>query len=222
MAARLAAVRGRIAAACGRAGRAPESVRLVAVSKNRPVAQTRVLHGLGLRDFGENRVQEARAKAPELPPDIAWHVIGRLQTNKAKHLPEFAAWVHSLDRADLADALERAHAKAGRRVRVLLQVAFAGEEQKGGVAPEEAGALLRHCLGLPSLEVAGLMAFPPWDEDPEASRPVFAACRRLRDELAAATGAALPELSMGMTNDFEVAIEEGATMVRVGTALYED
>lgn len=219
---RLDAVRDAIRRAAQRASRDPATVRLVCVSKTRPQEQTRALHELGLRDFAENRVQEARAKAPLLPADIAWHVIGRLQTNKAKYLPEFAAWLHALDRLDLAEALEKAFAKAGRRLPVLVQVNVAGEEQKGGVAPGDAEGLLRACAALPHLDVRGLMAMAPYSDDPEDARPTFRGLRLLAQDLRARTRLALPELSMGMSGDYEVAIEEGATMVRVGTALYQD
>lgn len=224
LAVNLAAVRARMAAACRRAGRDAGSLRLVAVSKYRPIEHTRALYDLGLRDFGENRVQEGREKIPALAPDIAWHLIGPLQTNKAKYLPGLFGWVHSVERIDVAEALEKAYAKvgAGGRVRVLVQVNIAGEEQKSGCESAEAEALVRAAAALPHLDVVGLMTMAPFLDDAEQARPVFRALRELAERLRAATGLALPELSMGMTGDFEVAIEEGATMVRVGTALYQE
>lgn len=211
----------RIRAACQRAGRPEDSVLLVAVSKYRPLEQTMQLYRAGQRHLGESRVQEAREKIPEMPPDIVWHLIGRLQTNKAKYLPGLVEWVHSVDRLSVAEALEKAYAKEGKSIRVLLQINAGGEEQKAGVEPEEAEEFVRQCAALPHLDVQGLMTMAPFVEDPEQTRPVFRRMRELAEELRASTGLALPHLSMGMTNDFEVAVEEGATMVRVGTALYE-
>lgn len=222
LAANLADVRARMAAACARAGRDATSVKLVAVSKYRPVEHTRALYDLGVRDFGENRVQEGRDKIPVLPHDIAWHLIGPLQTNKAKYLPGLFAWVHSVERVEVADALEKAYAKSGERVRILIQVNIAGEEQKSGCTPADAEALVRAAAAMPHLDVRGLMAMAPFVDDPELARPVFRGLRELAITLREATGLALPELSMGMTGDFEVAIEEGATIVRVGTALYQE
>ncbi|MDK2971007.1 MAG: dependent protein [Candidatus Sumerlaeota bacterium] len=217
----LDAVERRIREACERAGRPRGDVTLVVVSKYRPVEQTRELHALGICNFGESRVQDGREKIPQFPAGIDWHLIGRLQTNKAKYLPGLFVWVHSIDRADAADAIGKAFARKGGTVRCLVQVNIAGEEQKAGVEPGAAAALVRHVASLPNLECVGLMTMAPLVEDPEAARPVFRGLRELAERLRAETGLPLPHLSMGMTNDFEVAVEEGATLVRVGTAVYE-
>lgn len=217
----LEAVRARFDGACARAGRDPAEVRLIAVSKYRPAEETRALYDAGVRDFGENRVQEACAKIPEMPGDIRWHLIGPLQTNKAKYLPGLLAEVHSVERMKVAAALEEEYGKRGLAVSVFVQVNVAGESQKSGCAPQDTEALVRGVAALGSVELAGLMTMAPYGTNAEQARPVFRALRKLRDEVSAATGIALPRLSMGMTNDFEVAIEEGATEVRVGTALYE-
>ena len=222
MAENLARVQDRIETVCRKAGRLPSEVVLVAVSKMRPVEQTRELYGLGVRQFGESRVQEARDKIPGFPPGIAWHLIGRLQTNKAKYLPDLVHWVHSIDRLAAAEALEKAYGAADRTVHGLVQVNVAGEEQKAGVEPEEAEALVRAVEGMAHVRLEGLMTIGPLVDDPETARPVFRQLRGLAEALRASTGLALPHLSMGMTNDFDVAIEEGATLVRVGTALYAE
>ena len=211
----------RIEAACARARRDPSEVRLVAVSKFRPIEQTHELYNAGQRDFAENRVQEGREKIPRLPGDIAWHLIGQLQTNKAKYLPGLFTWVHSVDRPEVVDALEKAYAKANLTVRVLIEVNVAGEKQKAGVAPDQLAELIRHAAARPHLDIRGLMTMAPFVDDPEEVRPVFRQLRDLAVRTEGETGVALPELSMGMTNDFEVAVEEGATMVRIGTALYQ-
>jgi pyridoxal phosphate enzyme (YggS family) len=215
------AVERRLLDACRRSGRSRDDVTLVAVSKFRPSEQTLELYRLGQRHFGESRVQEARQKIPALPGDIEWHLIGRLQTNKAKYLPGLVGWLHALDRVDLVEPLDAAFARHGGRLRCLVQVNIAGEEQKAGVAPGEAAALVRLAASRPTLDVVGLMTMAPLVEDPEAARPVFRALRELAGRLRLDTGLPLPHLSMGMTNDFEIAVEEGATLVRVGTALYE-
>lgn len=218
----LRSVREKAAKAAARAGRSPESVKLISVVKKRPLEQVRELHSLGERFFAENRIQEARDRIPQLPGGIEWHFIGHLQTNKAKYLPGLAQWVHSVDRFSVAEALEKAYAsRSGDPVNVLLQLNVSGEEQKYGADPSDAKALLAACLQLPSLKVRGVMCMAPHSEDPEPARPVFRELRALRDELAENAGVELPELSMGMTNDFEVAIEEGSTMIRVGSGLFE-
>ncbi|MBI5155517.1 YggS family pyridoxal phosphate-dependent enzyme [Candidatus Poribacteria bacterium] len=217
----LARVRERIAAAAKQAGRDPASITLVGVSKNRPADQTRQLFELGVRDFGENRVQEAQAKIPQMPAGPVWHLIGRLQTNKVKYLPGLVHAVHSVDRLEVAQALDTAFARHGLKVRVLLQVNVTGEEQKGGVEPSGAEALLDQVRSLPALELEGLMTMAPYGAGPEGARRVFSQLRTLRDRLAGVSGMSLAHLSMGMSGDFEAAIHEGATLVRIGTALYE-
>jgi len=216
---RAAAVRERIARACARAGRDPASVRLIAVSKTfGPEAVAEAL-AAGIREFGENRVQEALAKIPAVAelaaqrglPAPTWHLVGHLQTNKARAAAGAFAILHGIDSTRLLQALDRA---AAAPVRVLLEVNVAGEPTKFGFAPEDVAGAVALAQTLPHIEVAGLMTVAPRAEDPEAVRPVF---RRLA-ELARELG--LPELSMGMTEDFEVAIEEGATMVRIGRAIF--
>jgi pyridoxal phosphate enzyme (YggS family) len=215
---RLDAVRGRIAAAQRRAGRASEAVRLVLASKTQPPQAVRAAYDSGARDFGENYVQEALAKQGELADlkDIRWHLIGHLQTNKARIAAGSFDIIQSLDSIRLAEALARA--RPDKPMPVLLEINLGGEASKTGVAPDDAEALIRAAGG--KVEVLGLMAIPPPGPDAEHSRPYFVRLRQLRDRLAAATGIALSELSMGMTDDFEVAIEEGATIVRVGRAIF--
>ena len=213
-------VREAVTEAAVRSGRSADAVRLVAVSKRHEEAAIRAAYAAGQRDFGENYVQEARAKAEAIDlPDLCWHYIGQLQSNKAKYVARFAHWCHSVDSAKLADELSHRCGVEGRTLQVLMQVNMVGEEQKGGASPEEAPELLEHMLALPNLEVQGLMTMPPfWSA--ERVRPIFARVAKLRDELAAQFDVTLPELSMGMSGDFEAAIAEGATMVRVGTAIF--
>ena len=220
IAARLAEVRGRIDEAAARAGRAPGAVRLLAVSKNKPPGAIRAAYAAGQREFGENYAQELAEKAEALRDldGIAWHFIGRLQRNKARQVVQVAQAVHTVDRAELAAELGKRAAAAGKRVRVLVEVSVSGEASKGGCAPGELAAVLAAVAAEPSLEAVGLMTVPPDTDDPEGARPFFAALRALRDQHGGA--ASLPELSMGMTHDFAVAIAEGATIVRVGTAIF--
>jgi pyridoxal phosphate enzyme (YggS family) len=229
---RLESLRRRIAAAARRVGRDPASVVLLGVAKRQPPERVAAAVRAGVDHLGENYVQEAREKqrrvselvaaagpAPASPP--RWHLIGRLQRNKARLAVELFDVVETVDREDLARELARRAAAAGRRLDVLLQVNASREPQKGGVAPEALPALLRACGELASLRVAGLMTVPAASPDPEAARPAFAQLRALRDTLRDAPGGThLAELSMGMSADFEVAIEEGATIVRIGTALF--
>ncbi len=222
IAARLRAIEERIAAACARAGRRPEEVRLVGVSKGQPAAAARAAWDAGLHVLGENRVQEAAEKVAALPAAAEWHLIGPLQSNKARRAVELFAAVHSVDRPSIAEHLEREAAARGRELPGLLEVNLAGEASKHGFAPAGLAAAVRPLAGTSHLKIVGLMAIPPQGDSPEDSRPWFRALRSLRDDLAAR-----PEwrgwpgwLSMGMSDDFEVAIEEGATHVRVGTALF--
>jgi PLP dependent protein len=213
VAANVARVRERIAAAAARAGRDPGGVRLVAVSKLFPVAAVRAVVAAGVGDVGENYAQDLEAKAAEVP-GVRWHFVGRLQRNKAAVLVRVGALVHSLDSLAGARALgRRAHA-AGTTARALVQVEVDEREAAHGVAAADLPAFVAACRRVEGLEVTGLMAMPAPVEDPEAARPAF----RRAAELAGGLG--LPELSMGMTADFEVAVEEGATLVRVGTALF--
>ena len=218
IAARLTAVRERIARAARRAERDPAAVRLVLASKTQPPAAIRAAYAAGAREFGENYVQEAAAKQDALADlgDLRWHLIGHLQTNKARDAANRFALIHSLDSARLAAALGRT--RPVPRVAVLIEVNAAGEASKSGVAAAEVERLIEQARA--TVEILGLMTIPPPASDPERSRSHFAALRAMRDRLAAATGLALSELSMGMTDDFEVAIEEGATIVRVGRAVF--
>jgi PLP dependent protein len=218
---RLQGLRERIGAAAKRAGREPGSITLVGVSKTVPAERVLEAVEAGLLDLGENRVQEARDKAGGLPQAVRWHLVGHLQANKANHAARLFQVVHSIDSIDILERLERAAEREGRRMTGLIQIDLAGEATKFGTRPDELDRLLDAGAGLRSVELGGLMVLPPYDPDPERSRPYF---RRLRELLESARRrhADLPlrHLSMGMTEDFEVAIEEGATMVRVGRALF--
>ena len=217
---RLAAVRARIDAAAIQSGRSPGSVRLVAVSKTKPPEAIREAYASGQRDFGENYVQEMALKAAALADlsELRLHFIGALQRNKAKQAASVAAVIHTVDREELATELDRRAGALGRTLDVLLEVNVGGEASKAGCAPEAVPALLEAARRAEHLRVVGLMAIPPYLDDPEAVRPFFARLRELRDTLEAP--ALLPELSMGMSHDFHVAIAEGATIVRVGTAIF--
>ncbi len=218
----LAEAKKRIEAAARRAGRDPAQVRLVAVSKTVPVTPLLEAVAAGQTLFGENYLQEAQPKIAALGNAARWHFIGHLQTKKAKGVVGVFELIHSVDRLKLAQALEQAAAGAGLVQDVLIQVNLAGEASKSGTAPEEAAALLTAISKFPHLRITGLMTMPPWFDEPERVRPYFRALRELRDSLETlhlAEGG-LPELSMGMTGDFEAAVEEGATLVRVGTAIF--
>jgi pyridoxal phosphate enzyme (YggS family) len=218
---RLAAVRTRIEQAAERAGRDPASVTLISVSKTHPADVVDAAVAAGAIDLGENRIQEAEAKKPGVRA-AKWHLIGPLQRNKARVALEVFDVIHTVDRPRLADRLQFLLEKhwPDRLVDVLLEVNLGDEPQKAGVAPEDAANLLEHVVDHDRLAVGGLMAIPPFGADPEASRPYFRALCELRDRLQETSGHALPELSMGMSHDFEIAIAEGATMVRVGTAVF--
>ena len=204
----------RIQSAAERSGRPPHSVRLVAVTKTVRAERIRAAVACGIADIGENRLQEALLKRDALAPEsLTWHFIGHLQTNKAKKVVENFNWVHSIDRLDLAEALSR-HASNRPPLPVLIEVKLQEEPNKAGVSERELPQLIESVRALQNIELRGLMVIPPPVDDPEEARPFF---RRLR-RLAADSG--LHELSMGMTHDFEVAVEEGATMVRIGTGLF--
>ena len=213
-------IRERIEEACDRSGRAPGSVVLVAVSKTFPAERVREVLDAGQRDFGENRVQEALGKIDDVGPGPRWHMIGTLQRNKARHVAGRFALVHSVDGAGLARELGRRASAAGVVQPVLVQVNQGGEGSKSGVAMDDLPALVDVVLGCDALDLRGLMSIPPPAVRPEDARPWFAALRELRDRQEILVGRRLPELSMGMSDDFEVAIEEGATLVRVGRALF--
>lgn len=214
--ANLERVRARIGAAAARVGRDPEGIGLVAVSKQHPPQAIQAAHELGLRRFGENYVQELVHKAAAVGglPGIRWHLVGRLQRNKAKDAVRVASVVEALDSVRVAETLARRAGQQDRRVEVLVQVNVGREAHKSGCAPEELDTLVEAIRGLPHLRLTGLMTVPPHTEDPEGARPMF----RALAAMAKAHG--LPQLSMGMTHDLEVAVEEGATSVRVGTALF--
>lgn len=220
---RIDAVKARISQAAVDSGRAPDAVRLVAVSKTHPAERVRAALAAGHTVFGENYIQEARDKIAALEDTPArWHFIGHLQTNKAKYAVRLFELIHSVDSLRLAEAIDREAEKRGIVQRVLIQVNIAGEASKSGSAPEAAAALVRQAAALPHLSVEGLMTMPPFFDDPDRARPFFMRLREIRDAVATAgpTAFPLPELSMGMTGDFEAAIGEGATLVRVGTAIF--
>ena len=215
---RFTIVQARVGAAAYKAGRDASSIRLVLASKTQPSEAIRAAANAGARDFGENYVQEAIAKRAELSDltDIRWHLIGHLQTNKVKVAASGFALIHSVDSVRLAEALARA--QPSPRVHALIEVNLGGEASKTGVAPDGVAAILDAARD--KLEIDGLMTIPPPADSAEAARPYFAQLRELRDRLATQSGYALSELSMGMTDDFEVAIEEGATIVRIGRAVF--
>ena len=224
LAERLALVRGRIAAATERSGRQSEEVTLIAISKTHPASVVSSLVELGATDLGENRVQEAEGKITEVGRDRArWHLVGHLQANKARRAVNLFDVIHSLDSIDLAQRLDRLCTEEGRdKLSVLIQVDLGHEETKSGIDETELEQLVESLRPLERLQLIGLMTLPPFFDNPEDGRPFFRKLRELRDRLAArgAFGDGKGELSMGMTNDFEVAIEEGATMVRIGTAIF--
>lgn len=218
----IARVQARIAEAARRVGRDPAEVTLVAVSKTRPVELVEMAYTVGVTDFGENRVQEALPKIAHFhPPALRWHLIGHLQSNKAGKVVGAFSCIQSVDSLHLAHRLSRYAQEEGRRLSLLLQVNVAGEASKEGITPDEAPELARQIVALPALTVEGLMTIAPLVENPEEVRPVFRALRHLRDHLRArVTESAWTHLSMGMTDDYDVAIEEGATMVRIGRAIF--
>jgi hypothetical protein len=220
---RLENIHRRVEAAAARADRSPKSVRLVVVTKYRTVAQIEEAIRAGATDIGENRIQEAEQKLTSLSgQDVVWHLIGHLQGNKAKRAVALFDWIHSVDSIGIARRLDRQAEEQGKTQRVLVQVDLAGEETKSGLPAAEIFEALDEMNRLDSLSVEGLMVLPPYLSDPEEVRPYFARLRELRDS-ARARGCAkgpLEELSMGMSHDFDVAVEEGATMIRIGTALF--
>ena len=216
-------VRERVAAACRRSRRGPDAVKLVAISKTFPPECIRAAYEAGLRDFGENRVQEAMAKRPALSDlSITWHLVGHLQTNKAKAARELFHWVDSVDSFRLAQKLDQAAASGGGRLPVLLEVNLGEEASKAGAGESKIIQLARQVSQLGTLEVRGLMVIPPFLDDPELVRPYFRWLRELARKIDSKDipNLSMQELSMGMSHDFEVAIEEGATIVRVGTAIF--
>ncbi len=218
----LAAVRLRIRQAAEGAGRDPASVRLVAVSKTRPAQDVEAAFQAGQQLFGENYVQELTAKSAIVRSPVEWHFIGHLQSNKVKYLAGTVSLIHSVDRLSLAAEINRQWGQLGGCCDLLVQVNVAQEATKSGTSTEQALTLVRQVAQLPHLRVRGLMTMPPFFDDPEGARPFFRALRLVAEQIRAAAipGVAMDELSMGMSGDFEVAIEEGATLVRVGTAIF--
>src|SRR5438477_2565420 len=213
-------VREQIAQAAAKVGRAVDEIELVAISKTHDAAKVREAIETGQTLFGESRVQEARVKIPELPSNLRWHFVGHLQKNKIRHaLPLFELF-HSVDSIALAQEMNRIADEEGMHPRVLLEVNVAGEGSKFGFAPEKLRAEMESLLALPRLSILGLMTIPPLAEEAEASRKYFVELRELRDRLQTEFHVDLGQLSMGMTNDFPIAVEEGATLVRVGTAIF--
>ena len=221
LAGRLAAVQGRIVTAAEAAGRDPCEITLISVSKTHPAAVVDEAVAAGAGNLGENRVQEAQAKKPGVR-EARWHLIGPLQRNKARAALEVFDVIHTVDRPEIASRLQFLLEEhwPDRVVEVLLEVNVGDEPQKAGVSPAELRELLDEVWALDQLAVRGLMAIPPFAAEPEASRPYFRSLRELRDRTEEDTGRPLPELSMGMSHDFEIAVEEGATLVRVGTAIF--
>ena len=213
-------IQQRIAAACARAGRDASSVTLIAVSKTHPPEAIQLAADAGLLTFGENKVQEAKAKIPLCPGKLRWHFIGHLQSNKCRDAVELFCMIQSVDSLALAQELNKRCEAAAKTMPVLLEVNVAGEASKFGYPPERLLAELAALNALPRLEIHGLMTVPPYVTDPEKARPHFRCLRELKTACEQILGAPLPHLSMGMSGDFEVAIEEGATIVRVGTALF--
>ncbi|MGI6518059.1 MAG: YggS family pyridoxal phosphate-dependent enzyme [Bacillota bacterium] len=218
----LSILRGRIAAASARAGRDPREVKLVAVSKNIDVERIVLAVEAGVRDFGENRVQEAAEKIPRVHADVTWHFVGHLQRNKAKDAVELFSLMHSLDSIRLARELDRRCEMADSTIDLLLQVNISGEATKFGVPPEMARDVLLEIARYERLRVRGLMVIAPYSDNPEDARPWFSQARQLMRELGrlSISNVSMDELSMGMSGDYEVAIEEGATIIRVGTAIF--
>jgi pyridoxal phosphate enzyme (YggS family) len=220
LASRLDSIQKRIAAACGKAGRDPAGVMLLAVTKGIPPEAIRAAADLGLAVFGESKVQEARLKISTCPSRYRWHMIGHLQSNKCRDAVHFFEMIQSVDSLAIAQEINKWAEKAAKDMPVLLEVNVAGESSKFGYHPEELLKELAELNALRKIEIHGLMTIAPWAEEPEKVRPVFRKLRELKLECEKILGAPLQQLSMGMSGDFETAIEEGATIVRVGTALF--
>ena len=220
IAGRIASIQARMASACARAGRDPGGVRLLAVSKTQPPESVAEAATAGLTVFGENKVQEAAAKIPQCPSHLHWHLVGHLQGNKVRAAVRLFETIHSVDSTGLLERVNALAGDEGVRPSILLEVNVSGEASKFGLRPDNVAPVLDAARGLSQISVVGLMTMPPFTEDPERARAHFRALRELRDRLRSDTGFDLPELSMGMSADFEVAIEEGATWIRVGTDLF--
>jgi len=215
-------VETRIQAACDRSGRVRSDVTLIAVSKTHPAEMIQDYYDIGLRAYGENKVQELADKIKVLPEDISWHMIGHLQRNKVKYIADSVSMIHSVDSVRLAETINSEGAKCGRVIPVLIEVNVAEEDSKFGVTVHEVLPLIEKISTFPNIHIEGLMTIAPYVEDPELNRPIFAKLKNLSVDIKAKNidNVSMNALSMGMTGDFEVAIEEGATMIRVGTALF--
>ena len=211
-----------IVAACEKAGRDRSEVTLIAVSKTKPVSDIRQAMDCGITVFGENKVQEIKDKTTEITEPLSWHMIGHLQANKVKYLPGRVCMIHSVDNKKLADEIEKQFAKTDEKIDVLIEVNMAHEDTKFGLSPDEAPAFVKEISSLPHLNIRGLMTIAPYTEDPESNRQYFKGLRELKDSINAMNipRVNMDTLSMGMTGDYEVAIEEGATFVRVGTGIF--
>lgn len=217
---RLEEVRNRIAAACARSGRSTDAVQLLAVTKTHPPEVVDAAVEAGLTLFGENRVQEAKAKIPQCSSRATWHMIGHLQSNKARDAVELFSLIEGVDSLKIATEIDKRARLAEKVMPVLLEVNVGGEASKSGFNPNDLRSTLNDLAALSNLRIEGIMTVPPWKPDPEQARPFFVGARGLKEECESSLGEALPQLSMGMSGDFEVAIEEGATIVRIGTALF--
>jgi len=220
LASNLARVRERITTACARAGRDPSTVTLLAVAKTQPPETVNEAGRLGLTLFGENKVQEAKSKIPLCPGRLSWHMIGHLQSNKAREAVNLFSMIQSVDSLHLAEELNKRAEQASKTIPILLEVNVVGEASKFGYKPDQLLREFSELNALSRLEIHGLMTVPPWTPLPERVRPVFRKLHDLKIECEQLLGAPLPHLSMGMSGDFEIAIEEGATIVRIGTALF--
>lgn len=222
IAANIAAVRQRIAAAAARSKRSPDSVKLLAVTKTVPVGVIEKAIRAGITALGENYVQEARKKIAVIGGNMPWHMIGHLQTNKAKYAVTLFDYIHSVDRMDLAAEIDKRAGRAGRQINILIEINISGEKTKNGIPAAKAIALLQDLSAMQHIAVKGLMTMAPYSNEPETSRPYFRELRNLQQNIikAGIAGIRMEELSMGMTDDFEVAIEEGATLVRIGRAIF--
>ena len=220
MSERIDAVKQRLAAACARAGRAADDVQLIAVAKTYGPDAVREAANCGITIVGENKVQEAMAKIPLCPGHLSWHLVGHLQRNKAGAAVELFDVIHSVDSLRLLETIDRAAEESGKTQKVLIEVNVSGETSKFGLKPEDVPAVLEGANRLSRVDVRGLMTVPPWSDEPAKTRVHFQRLRELRDAWRNQTGLQLADLSMGMSHDFEVAIEEGATLVRVGTAIF--
>ena len=219
----LASVRQRVARSCEKSGRSPDSVRLVCVVKEASPEDAQAVLGLGVKDLGENRVQELVSKYGVIGDKAAWHLVGHLQTNKAKEAVRISSLIHSVDSVKLAKEIDKEAKKIGKAQDILIQVNVSGEETKFGVTPDEAISLIKEISLYPNIIIRGLMTIAPEADDPQTVRPCFRALKELQNKLNEIrdTRYEIRELSMGMTGDFEVAIEEGSTMVRIGRAIFQ-